>query len=253
MTSFIRPMSDLHLGRVPYAIKPLDTDKDTFLILAGDITVGTYHMDFFIDLVKRFKKVLYVLGNHEFYGGDFKQTPLDIRANLPEGVVLLDNEVYIQDGYRFIGSTLWTDFDSGRKKVLGSASSFINDFGIISNGDRMLQAEDVYARHRESVKFLEEEFKNEFDGTTVVITHHAPTFKSIHPKYLGKIELMDMNHLFASHLHELVLKSKAKYWFHGHTHDTFDYMVGKTNIICNPHGYPSEHYKNGFVGWLVLE
>jgi Icc-related predicted phosphoesterase len=57
---------------------------------------------------------------------------------------------------------------------------------------------------------------------------------------------------YASDLEDFIIETKPDLWIHGHVHEPFDYVIGKTRIICNPHGYVQDPY-NGFNSKLVIE
>jgi hypothetical protein len=155
-------------------------------------------------------------------------------------------------GVRFLGCTLWTDF-----KLLGhphlsilDAAIGMNDFRRIRNSARnysKFSPNDALVIHRESILWLEGALQQSHPKT-VVLTHHAPSVKSIPERYRGD----QMNPAFASDLSNLILAYQPDLWIHGHIHTPSDYYIGKTRVICNPKGYPNEGVI-GFKSDLVVE
>jgi hypothetical protein len=111
---------------------------------------------------------------------------------------------------------------------------------------------DAYVEHNKTLEALQNglyEWK-QIDKKTIVMTHHAPTFQSVHPRYAGDI----LNHAYATDLSELILDNpNIKYWFHGHMHDSIDYMVGECRVLCNPRGYNGYALNPNFQQHFELE
>ena len=167
----------------------------------------------------------YIAGNHEFYGYRHEDVIKDIFNNT-EGCY--ENGTMEIGGVRIHGCTLWTDLlDNGVPNYVGY-DHFMNDRRCITGWSG---TQSVYHFH-ESVKFLRDNVK---EGD-VVVTHHLPSYRSVHPKYAGDAH----NHMFASNLDELVEELKPSLLIHGHTHEPVDYMIGYTRVLCSPRGYPHE-------------
>lgn len=181
------------------------------------------------------KPVLYVPGNHEFYGGSLAGTIGELRKLCAgSGVHLLDDDELVLDGVRFLGSTLWTDFmllgaGEARAAAMREASRFMRDFERID----LFTPETSAARFARHAAWLERKLSEGHAGPTVVITHHAPSPKSIHPRFAGS----PLNACFVSDAERLVDGSRCELWIHGHTHDSFDYRLNGTRVLCNPRGY----------------
>jgi predicted phosphodiesterase len=233
-------LSDLHLGLG--AIEPPDNDAD-LVILAGDLARPKDAIAWASALRK---PALYVPGNHEFYGDSIRGT-LDELRRLCEGtqVRLLDDDEVVVGGVRFLGTTLWTDFmlfgaGEPRDAAMREGQRFMRDFSRIrsaeSAGAAFSPADSaaLFARHS---GWLAGKLAQPFGGATVVITHHAPSRQSIHPRFADS----PLNACFVSDLERLIDGSRARLWVHGHTHDSFDYAVNGTRVVCNPRGYA----KNG--------
>nr|MDP2191457.1 metallophosphoesterase [Rhodoferax sp.] len=179
--------------------------------------------------------VLYLAGNHEFYGESWEQTRKDIRqACHGTQIQFLDNDRIDIDGVRFLGCTLWTDFRQRgftQRRSMEYVEQRLNDYRLISTEIRILTAAQTLQDHEVSRRWLEEELAKPHEGKTVVITHHAPHPLSIAPRFIGD----PLNAGFVSDLTELLFKPDL--WLHGHVHDSFDYSVGDCRVVANPAGY----------------
>jgi stress-induced morphogen len=203
------------------------------LILAGDIGNGIQAIELFKDWPV---PVLYLAGNHEFYGTDFDPTRAALRK-AAEGtrVTFLDNDVADFEGIRFLGATLWTDYRLVRNRtqrhLMENAEMRINDHFRIRDGDGKFTAQRALAEHEIARSWLAQELAKPFDGKTVVVSHHGPHPLSVHPRYIGE----PLNAAFVSDLSEFL--SRANLWLHGHVHDSFDYNVEGCRVVANPLGY----------------
>jgi predicted phosphodiesterase len=229
-------LSDLHLGQGGLELPPTDAG---LVILAGDIARPAQAVAW---ASKLGKPVLYVLGNHEFYGGSIAGTAAQFRAAAAgTQVELLDDETRVVGNVRFIGSTLWTDFmlfdqEAQRGEAMAQAQRFMRDYSRIRTGDdpqAVLKPQDTAALFQRHSAWLARELARPHDGPTVVITHHAPSTRSIHPRFEGS----PINACFVSRAEHLLGKGRVQLWVHGHTHDSFDYTVDGTRVVCNPRGY----------------
>ena len=225
-------LSDLHLGVAPLPQPRNDADV---VILAGDVARPREA----IAWAKAFEKpVFYVAGNHEFYGGEIGETRALLRAASENTCVrVLDDDVVVHAGVRFVGSTLWTDFlllgEARRDAAMQEGQRFLRDFTRIRYGDAPYTPQDSAARFAVHRRFLERTLATPFAGPTVVITHHAPSPASIHPRFRGSA----LNACFVSDLEAAMDASRVALWIHGHTHDSFDYAISGTRVVCNPRGY----------------
>ena len=247
----IHVLSDLHLEFQDWS--PPKSDAD-IIVLAGDIHVGVRGVDW----ARRtfpLSPVVYAPGNHEFYGahmGDLTEELLAQGRRL--GVDVLDGRSVVIGDVRFLGATLWTDFaldgadprSSSRAMVV--ARSGMNDFHIIRHGNRAFRPEDARAIHLERVQWLRTKLADDFAGTTIVVTHHLPLQQSIHPKYRAS----DLNPSFASDLDDL-MGPPVSLWIHGHTHESFDYFVKGTRVVCNPRGYFPMELNPAFDPMFILD
>jgi predicted phosphodiesterase len=232
----IRVLSDLHLEFKDWT--PPKTDADV-VVLAGDIHVGVKGVEW---ARRSFPSVpiVYVPGNHEFYHQHIHDMTQQLFMEGERlGVHVLSGRSSVIGGVRFLGATLWTDFALGGadpssiNRAMLDAQSGMYDFHVIRCGaDRKFRPTDAREIHLAQVQWLRGQLAEEFAGTTVVVTHHLPHRRSIHPKY----ETSDLNPGFASDLGNLV-GPPASLWIHGHTHESFDYVVNGTQVVCNPRGY----------------
>lgn len=229
----LRIMSDIHLEFSEFS--PGEADADV-IILAGDIgkvADGIY----WAERIFLGQKIVYVPGNHEFYGTQRTETAARLQlAAQATGVHLLDNFQVIIDGVRFLGATLWTDFllfgTDERQQAMLAGVSHLNDFrGAILEGIMTFSPARSVRLHEQSLAWLEEQLDQPFDGKTVVVTNHLPSKLSVADRYQQTL----LSACFASHLDHLF--GKMDLWVHGHTHDTFDYHINGTRVICNPRGY----------------
>lgn len=232
----INLMSDLHLSVA--GLEPPRTDAD-LIVLAGDIA----RPDAAIAWARSLERpVLYVPGNHEFYGGSLDGTVRRLKQ-LAQGtaITVLDNEVAVVDGVRFLGSTLWTNFElaqdpAERLEAERIALSLVWDFSrirIAEAGTDLFSPRESAARFATNAAWIAATLAAPFDGPTVVITHHAPSRRSIHPRFADS----PINDCFVSEAEALMDAGRVDLWIHGHTHNSFDYRVGATRVLCNPRGY----------------
>jgi Icc-related predicted phosphoesterase len=223
----IQYFSDIHLefGNVPLT----HTDADV-IVAAGDIGVGTQGVHW---LLQAGKPVIYVAGNHEYYGGDLYDTFARIVA-MAEGtcVHFLENQSIVINGVRFLGTTLWTDYEGGDPDKMALAEEKMNDYTQISNQARGLRPADLLEVNWQARHWLEQELSRPFQGKTVVVTHHAPSFTSWNngksASYRGAY-CSDMSALTRAHRIDL--------WLHGHVHSSADYYDNGVRVACNPRGY----------------
>jgi Icc-related predicted phosphoesterase len=244
-------MSDLHLefGALPRSYAPPECDV---VILAGDIAVGVVGVMWAAETFK--VPVLYVPGNHEFYGKRRHFRHLEKLRAKAEGtnVTILNNDAVTIDGVRFLGATMWTDFDLyGTPHVSEQlAQSSMNDYRAIRyDHARLLCAADTRSFHLQSRYFLSESFRAGPQAKTVVVTHHAPSEMSCAPQYRGD----PLTPAYASRLEYLMCEHEPALWVHGHMHNTSDYRICETRIVCNPRGYAGHELNRTFNPELVLE
>lgn len=254
--------SDVHLE-----FGDLDFDNDSnadVLILGGDICVASdmtqrdpyntmgeqyrsnrFHA-FFQRCCERFPHVIFVVGNHEHYHGDFAKTVphfKDVLGYLPN-LHILEKETFVLDDITFIGGTLWTDMNKRDNRTLHDISRMMNDFRCVDNSDKIEDGRgwpgrfttvDAANDHDAMVAFIDQTIAANPAGRYVVVGHHSPSRLSTHPRYQDQFI---MNGGYSSHLDDFIQdRPQIKLWTHGHTHEDFDYMIAGCRILCNPRGY----------------
>ncbi|MEO6920421.1 MAG: metallophosphoesterase [Collimonas sp.] len=229
-------LSDLHLSVHPMEAPQTDADV---VVLAGDI----WRPAEAVGWARQFSApTLFVAGNHEFYGRDLAGAVTELRAAAKaSNVHVLQQQSVVLDGVRFLGCTLWTDFrffSSEEQRALGlsQAVELIRDFSqirVAPDSPALFTPAVSQLLFDDSVAWLDRQFSQPHDGTTVVISHHAPSPQSVHPRFAGS----PLNACFVSDLEQRILQWQPALWLHGHLHDSFDYRIGATRVVCNPRGY----------------
>ena len=229
-------LSDLHVG---YSALDTPLNDADVIVLAGDVAAPRQAAQWAMRLDK---PVIYVLGNHEFYGSSIDAAAAEMkRLCAGTHIHVLDNDEVIIDGVRFLGSTLWTDFmlfgdGTERTAAIVEAQRLMRDFSRIrmdTATGALFTPDDSAALFQRNAKWLNRCLDTPHAGTTVVVTHHAPSRRSIHPRFAGSL----LNACFVSDAERVAGAGRAQWWIHGHTHDSFDYVLNGTRVICNPRGY----------------
>jgi len=228
----IHVLSDLHIEIGDYQPHKVECDV---VVLAGDIGSGAEG----IEWARRAwpsKAIIYVPGNHEYYRLERTATLQTMQETANKfGVRMLDNDEVLIDGVRFLGSTLWTDFklfgESVKQESMSVGKSCLNDFRLIAEGNEVFSPARSIELHEASLTWLSAKLKEDFDGETVVITHHLPSMQSVADRFKSSI----LSACFGSNLD--VLFGRCRLWIHGHTHDSLDYVQNGTRVVCNPRGY----------------
>lgn len=250
----IRILSDLHLELSPWQPPKVDAD---LTVLAGDIDSHTRALDWILENIEG--PVVYVPGNHEFYGAELHGIRAELKRKAPANVHVLDNGGIELDGVRILGATLWTDYalyGAGAEMAFAmrEAKHCLLDHECIRCAPHATFTPSQALRlHRESVAWLAGQLAKPHIGKTVVVTHHLPSMASVAERFKAQ----PLSAAFASNLDHQV--GKADLWIHGHTHDNFDYRLGKCRVVCNPRGYVRERYERTevenkrFMPELVIE
>ena len=240
----IQVISDIHLefhDNIPEILLDETFVKAPYLFLLGDIAIPKKHptkwMQFMTHMASKYTKVFYLIGNHESYGYSIEKTVSFIKEKLQS----LDNVFYLEAGIKYeledyivVGCTLWTDIDLGTALLM-------NDMQNIKTEDyKRLPVEKLQEWHHRDKTWLETVLPNitENASKVIVVTHHMPSMKLIHPKFQSP---SDMKYVrgFASPLDHLVKYTDL--WLFGHTHAYTDMMLKNTRCYCNPMGYPGEN------------
>jgi len=263
--------SDVHLEFGQLQLE--NTQNAEVLILSGDICTACdlrvtdsilssaktdRYLEFFTACSRNFPHVVYVMGNHEHYHGDYATSAgylRDAMKQCGDNIHFLDKEVWEHEDHVFIGGTLWTDMNGEDEMTMRHVERRMNDFQICKNSLRevnfrsfeedkpkfhtrpaTLSPQDAVEDHKAMLKFIEDTYTAIPPWKTVVVVgHHAPSKGSEHPKY--KHDQL-MNGAYNSRLEDFILaRPGIKLWTHGHTHEDFDYMIGSTRVVCNPRGY----------------
>lgn len=241
----IREMSDLHLEICPYFVPPMVGDEETILLLSGDIFClhyfGNETKRFLTEVSTRFHKVLMIPGNHEYYKSHISHFEPKVNAWLTENelnnIHLLNMGSIVIDDVAFIGATLWTDMNKGNPIAKMVVEGGLNDYRKIRTANyRKINANDTILLHYAHKQYIFEQielYRTIGVRKIVVMSHHAPSELSVHPKYKGN----DLNAGYYSNMEYDIMDNGPDIWIHGHMHDTFSYELGITNVICNPRGY----------------
>lgn len=232
--------SDLHLefGDLPQALEIPGADV---CVVAGDLCRAPANgVHWLAKTIASKIPCVYVAGNHEFYKGSIREGVEDGRKAVP-GRPLFGNDFTIIDGVRFIGMTLWTDYriEGHPDLAMHHARERMNDHRQIAlqrNPWQRFVPESAYRLHQESRRYIEATLKAD-PIKTVVVTHHLPHAKSIPARFERDL----LNAAYESDLSEVIVAGNPALWVHGHTHDSCDYQVGSTRIVCNPRGYDNEN------------
>lgn len=223
--------------------------KADVLVIAGDTAEANNYFNnktkaFFNLLSSKYRDILMVMGNHEFYQADLT----NVRTSLPEmvnstwnNIRILDNQQVKIGNVLFIGSTLWTNINDANPLNMINAAMMMNDYRIITieQCSRTLTPEDTIKEFYHSREFIENTLTANPKTKTVIVTHHAPSHLSIDKQYMTKQQdILGLNHCYYSPLDNIIEKNtQIRVWIHGHVHSPMDYEVGKTRVLCNPVGY----------------
>ncbi|HQU16753.1 MAG: metallophosphoesterase [Gammaproteobacteria bacterium] len=223
-------LSDLHLEHT--ALAPPAGAAD-LLVAAGDIGHGREGLDWLQSLER---PVLYVAGNHEYWGQDLAEAPERLRrAAAGSAVRVLEQETAVVGGVRFLGCTLWGDYADGDPRVMEAVHQAMNDFQQIHRDGVPLTPDDLLEAHRGAREWIARTLAEPFDGPTVVVTHHAPSFRS----WTGRAD-SPYRHACCADLEEVMARQPIALWIHGHLHHAFDYPCRGVRVLCNPRGYAND-------------
>jgi Icc-related predicted phosphoesterase len=239
-------ISDLHLEFGPFEFPSPLPDFDV-AVFAGDIgrpiTAAIKWMQSERHKALKDRPVVYVPGNHEFYGSEMKAALADggAAAELAD-INLLARQSVLIDRVRFIGCILWTDYQLlGKPKMsMIVAGQELNDHRLIWYRENdghygRFMPWHAAAEHRLDLAFIRRELATQYSGPTVVITHHAPHPGSVQRRHQGS----SLSPAFASDLGALIEEYQPELWIHGHDHGSHDYRVGNTRLFANQAGYPN--------------
>ena len=244
----IHILSDLHQEFAEYFPAPVNADV---VILAGDTHKGLNGIKW-AQKVFASTPVIYIAGNHEYYGKNFRGNLQHMRETAQDSnVYFLENEAIKLGDITFLGTTLWTDLNFHGNRPLAEASVVqeMNDYKAIRMEPkyRKLRPQDTMGMFKEAKTWLEKTIAGT-PGKKVVITHHGVSHQSVAPEFLNHT----CQPAYTSELTPFILDNPVNLWIHGHTHKVFDYTIGTTRVITNPRGYPNET-NHGFNPSLIVE
>lgn len=240
--------SDLHLEFGTDFKPPVDSDAD-IMILAGDILIYKNFTPLTRFLEGWDKPVLCIAGNHEHYTkrhmratteshiGNIEKFIGYLTINHPN-VTFLDDESITIDGINFFGGTMWTDFDNFNPMAMMIAQQGMNDYQLIHHGYSKLCPQNTVDFHNEYIRKLKDWFETPMEGERVVISHHAPVDNPNSGHYSSQLKPAYV----CTGIRPIIEEYQPALWIYGHTHERDRQMIGETQIISNPRGYP---YRSG--------
>lgn len=255
MKKSILQLTDLHLEwntKLTNFSSVLPNKIADFVVLTGDIAVGTNALNFIKHLLKQGSIVIYVLGNHEFYNNNVDLLIEEWRkiSNEIDNFYFLEGESVLIEDIEFFGSCLWTSLGTRNKQenvdfFLKQRIKRSDDFFSIKNWS----VDKMKNYHYDSILKLKNLISKSKSNNKVVLTHYLPSYQSIHPNFIHN----ENNCFWASELIDFIYNSDIDYWFHGHTHNSCDYFIdtlkGKCNVFCNPYGYHEYNQINPDFSW----
>lgn len=237
-----RVYSDLHLELDDqdnlWTPPVVGEESEQFLILAGDIHYGDLSIEWVRDLCRRFKHVVMVFGNHDYWNtsNSIDEANLEFKDCMRrfKNFTLLHNEAKVIEDIVFYGGTCWTSMDRGNPLVEVNAHRIMQpDFTLIKG----MSVQEWKFQHKMFINGLQQSLYDNYGkhDKFFVISHHLPSYISLSERYRdGNI----INHYFYSDLDFFMeIEDCIGIWCHGHTHDSCEYMINKTKVICNPRGY----------------
>ena len=268
--------SDFHI-EFRKELPPIKNTGSDVLVLAGDICLAHHlyrhprgiirnnaenghkaalYREFLQYCSDNWEKVIMVAGNHEFYSGDWEKVTDIMREETQHypNISFCDQDRVDLGDVTFLGASLWTNFNNGDPLTMMSVKDLMSDYHAITENPKegiyhKLRPVTTFAKHNSDLDWLRTQLSLLKDRKVVVVTHHQPSFRSVHERF--KTQTI-MNGAFCSNLDDFIMDNpQIKLWCSGHVHNTWDYMIGETRLITNPFGYPSEH--TGWDASLVVE
>ena len=231
--------SDLHLEFAPF--EP-DLDRADVLVLAGDIHIGSKALDWLAGLSLNIP-VLYVLGNHEYYKHTYPKLVTKLREQARgTNIQVLHRDVVVLDGVAFHGATLWTDFklQGLDPRIAGfECQQVMTDYKkirVLPNYSKLRSIDTALAHERDKA-WLRESLLGSTAKYNVVISHHAPSMKSIQERDRQDVA----SNAYASSMEYFIRDTLPNLWIHGHVHHSCDYWIDDCRVVSNPRGYHNEN------------
>lgn len=259
----IQLISDLHWDSDPhFAPEPLHGAQ--LLVLAGDLAsrhfgAGHFGLDFFSPLKGWPVPVVYVPGNHEYDDGDYDQTYVALQSKCAQwGITWLEQQSVVLGGIRWLGATLWADFDAlvqpednaferqvQRRKAMRAANFYLPRMQI-RRRDQPFLARQMRTLALQSQRWLQQQLDQPFDGKTVVVSHFAPSLRSADPRY----GVVPGTAGFCNAWQNLL--PQVDTWLHGHLHCHNNYVEQGCHVMANPVGYPKRVERQDYrPHWLI--
>lgn len=234
-------ISDLHLDT--WGMEPPICDADACAVL-GDVHEGVAGFDF-LRRIADTKPVLLVLGNHEFYLSSLKDTyaAWEEKAKEHGNIILIQNSTHVLNNVRFVGGTLWTDFNNQNPIQLMQGQGVTKDYLYIDNDERdeRITTSFILSEHLKTKTYIQSVLETPFEGKTVVLSHHAPSYRCVPEKYDGHPH----NYMYCSDLDSVIYYNDLDVWAFGHMHSKSDFNFEGKRIIANPRGtnkYPNDEF-----------
>lgn len=254
------------------------------LVLAGDIFSAQYlhpkrtdsdgrrvkdSLEYLKEKVfPNYRKIIMVVGNHEYYGYTYKDCREVIKEYFKdtENFILLENDFVKIDDVIFLGCSFWTNYDKNNPLTMRVAYDFMNDYRwiwrvayedlpyeervIVNHKPPVITPEFIYEKHLESLHFIRESCNIFKDRKIVIITHHPASLQCLNRKHSGN----GLDGAFSSDYEDFIIANPhIKLWISGHTHHPVDFMVGETRMVSNPCGYRHEPTYSKFQGDKLVE
>lgn len=236
----IRVLSDLHLEFTRYLPAELPSCGEDLVALAGDIGVGVRGIHWARRAIPD-RPIIYVAGNHEFYGQDWDRLLLQARAEAAgTHVHFLENDSVDLGGLRVLGCSLWTDFRAmgatARSDAMAVAADNMMDYRLIRRDGRRIRLSpaDTAQRCQDSRAWLERQISLA-DRPVLVVTHHSPTLRAVHPGFGLDLGAASFNNDFDD-----LVRPPVVAWIHGHTHHCSEAVIDGIRVVANQRGYPNE-------------
>jgi predicted phosphodiesterase len=239
-------ISDCHLEfakRLFYIPEKLD-----FLIFAGDTHRSPKNAQKVIKELRAETElpIIYICGNHEFYGRTFPNAYNEYKKILKKipDVHFLEKDTIVINGVRILGTTLWSDISNPMNELYAKAA--MNDYRYIynsKNSKKCISPSDTTKAFLKNKKWIISILKENFDGPTIVVTHHLPTFQVVNPQYKNN----PVTSAYASALDDILVAFAPDVWIYGHSHSGLSMRIGKTEVLTNPIGYPGENQFNDLM------
>lgn len=247
--------SDLHVDVASVKKITIADDVDV-VIVAGDTCERVLRaFEHLREIVPLHIPIVMTMGNHEFYRRFIPDELALARSHGPIfNIHVLENDTITLGGVRFVGATLWTDYcafgEANQTAVMNACTKTMNDHRLIGWQKRpwlRFRPQEAALLHHRSKTAIAEMLAVPFAGPTVVVSHHAVHWNSIHPRFRGD----PVTGAFVSDQSALIERYQPTLWVHGHVHNSTDCYIGPSRVICNPHGYGTEN--PAFNGALVVE